>query len=73
MAPRNSFISDEDALGVKVGQRIRVIPRETASVRGKLIELDANNLVIETSVGYEEVFRRRDIVACRVVSRASVD
>lgn len=71
---RVSLIDVDEAAGLKLGQRLVIVPKSGPSARGLLVELDDQNLVIETAPGFEEVFRRMDITATRnLASRKSVE
>lgn len=71
---RNTLIDEETLLGSKLGQFVRIVPKgDGPSARGKLIDLDENNLVILVSTGFEEVFRRAAIIAVRPITRNSVE
>lgn len=56
----------------KVGKRVLVEMRDDRRFTGKLLELDDQNLVIETRQGYEEIFRVTTVADVRLIGSERV-
>ena len=65
---QDRLIAPVEAAGLQLGALIHVVPKQPEGpARGILLEMDDNNLVIQTAPGFEEVFRRSQVVAIRIV------
>lgn len=46
---------------ILLNTRVRVVPKNGRPVFGTLLELDEQNIVVETQPGHEEVFRMSNV------------